>query len=337
MRLEFAGVHPSHVAMMRPLLHALLLLAALFGTNALRAQYTGPPTNVDHGLVSSTTSDQTQLYPTTPEISLGAGDEISVHLFGVSDYVFTGRISVDGTVLLPLIGVTRLQGLSITQAEQFIGKRLQEEGQYREPQVILTLAEGPNATVTLAGEMHGVVPVFGSRSLYAAISVGGGLPTGASRVVTVLRPGHTEPISVDLGNDPTHSAAANIPLFPGDTVVVSRIGVVYVNGEFKNPGVVPITNYGPLTLSQVSSVVGGPLYDAKYGELHIIRTVGDHRTVSTLNLKNVLYGKAPDPIMQPNDIVFLPPSTVKQSLANGSLGSILGVLSFALAAIYSVR
>ena len=134
-----------------------------------------------------------------------------------------------------------------------------------------------------------------------------------------------------------HSSAANIPMFPGDTVIVSRIGVVYVMGEFRTPGVVNMTNYGPLTLTQVSAQVGGPVYDAKYGELHIIRTVGDHRTVTTLNIKNVLYGKAPDPIMQPNDIVFLPPSGFKASIANGSLGSILGIISFGIAAITTFR
>lgn len=275
--------------------------------------------------------------PSTPEPLLAAGDEVSIRLFGVSDYTFTGRIAVDGTVLLPLIGITHLSGLSVTQAEQFIARQLEQAGQYRNPQVILTLAEGVNATVTFSGEMHGVVPVVGSRSLYAALSVAGGLPPSASRTVEILRPGHAEPIKVDLGSDPAHLNAGMVPLYPGDTILVSRLGVVYVSGEFHTPGTVPLTNYGALTLSQLSALVGGPVYDAKYNELHIIRTVGDHRTVSTYDLKKVLYGKAPDPIMQPNDIVFLPPSTLKQSLANGTLSSVLGVLSFALATVYTLR
>ena len=208
---------------------------------------------------------------------------------------------------------------------------------YRNPQVLLQILEGPSSVITVAGELHVVIPVVGSRSLYAVIAQGGGLPTSASRTVTILRAGQTQPISVDMGNDPLHSGAANIPIFPGDTVMVSRIGVVYVMGEFHNPGVVNMTNYGPLTLTQVAALVGGPVYDAKYSELHIIRTVGDHRTVVTLNIKDVLYGKAPDPIMQPNDIVFLPPSTFKASIANGSLGSILGIVSFGLAAISTFR
>lgn len=313
------------------------LLALLGSASPAHAQYNGSATTADRGYVTTTTGDQALLRPATPEPLLMAGDEIAIHLYGEPDYNFAGRLSIDGTVLLPLLGIVPLRGLSITQAEQDIAHRLEAAGMYREPQVLLTLTEGPNAIVTLTGEMHTVVPVVGTKPLYTVLAAGGGLPSGASRNVTILRPGQPNPISVDIGNDPLHSATANIPLFPGDTVVVSRIGVVYVSGEFHNPGIVPITNYGPLTLAQVSAIVGGPLWDARYGSLHIIRTVGDHRTVTTLDIKKVLYGKAPDPIMQPNDIVFLPPSPIKTSLSNGSLGSVLGVLSFALATVYAIQ
>ena len=304
---------------------------------ASRAQYNGQPTAVDRANTATVTNDQALLFPSTPDTVLAAGDEIVVRLFGETDYSVTVRVGVDGTVLLPLIGNVGLRGLTISNAEELIARKLETAGMYRNPQVLLQITEGPSSVITVTGEMHSVLPVVGSRDLLAVIAQAGGLPTSASRTVTILRAGQTQPISVDMGNDPVHSAAANIPIFPGDTVIVSRIGVVYVMGEFHNPGVVNMTNYGPLTLTQVSALVGGPVYDAKYGELHIIRTVGDHRTVVTLNIKNVLYGRAPDPIMQPNDIVFLPPSAFKESIANGSLGSILGIVSFGIAAITTLR
>ena len=317
----------------------LLLLAAIWlpGGGLLCAQYNGPPTVADHANSATATDDQGLLFPTTPDTVLTAGDQISVRVFGDADYILAVRIGTDGTALLPLIGTVNFTGLTVSGAEQLISRRLEDAGMYRNPQVILTITEGPSSVITIAGEMHAVLQVVGSRNLYSAIAAGGGLPSNASRVVTIFRAGKTVPVSVDIGNDPLHSAAANIPVFPGDTIVVSRIGVVYVMGEFRSPGVVPISNYGPLTLTQVSAQVGGPVYDAKYSELHIIRTVGDHRTVVTLNIKNVLYGKAPDPIMQPNDIVFLPPSAFKASIANGSLGSILGIVSFGIAAISTFR
>lgn len=316
---------------------ALLMSMALVLSCAAQAQYNGPPTSADRSYQTTITTNQALLNPSTPETLLAPGDAITIRLFSDAEYNVNVRIAVDGTVVLPLIGTVDLRGLTVSGAERLIAQRLEAAGMYRNPQVILQITEGPTAVVTLAGEMHSVIPVVGARSLYAVIAQGGGLPSGASRTVTVLRPGQQQPITVDIGNDPLHSAAANIPIFPGDTVVVSRIGVVYVMGEFRNPGVVNMNNYGPLTLTQVSAMVGGPVYDAKYSELHIIRTVGDHRTVSTLNIKNVLYGKAPDPIMQPNDIVFLPPSAVKASIANGSVGAFMGIISFAIATVLTFR
>ncbi len=316
---------------------AVVLLAGVVCCTPSEAQYNGPPTNLDRSGNVIPTADQTSLYPNTPDTLLASGDLLTIRLFGDTDYNVNVRVGVDGTVLMPLIGIVNLQGLSITAAEELIAHKLETAGMYKNPQVLLQISEGPNAIITVAGEMHAVVPVIGARSLYAVLASGGGLPNSASRTVTILRPGKADPISVDIGNDPMHSAAGNLPIFPGDTVVVSRIGVVYILGEFRSPGVIPLTNYGPLTLTQVTALVGGPVFDAKYNELHIIRTVGDHRTVSTLNIKDVLYGRRPDPIIQPNDIIFLPPSTLKASVANGSLGSILGVISFAIAVITTIR
>ncbi len=334
--------HPSstqgHQGGWLRLARLLLTLAGLLLPQAAAiAQYNGPITPTDNSAAAPVTGERRLLYPSTPEVLLTSGDLLSIHLFGDPDYSVSARIATDGTVLLPLIGTVSLSGLSTTAAEQMIGQRLETAGMYRSPQVLLQVLEGPTSVVTVAGEMHAVVPVVGSRSLYAVIASAGGLPSSASRNVTILRPGQAQPLTVDIGNDPLHSATANVPTFPGDTIIVSRIGVVYVMGEFHSPGVVPLTNYGPLTLAQVSAIVGGPLYDAKYDKLHIIRTSDGRKTVSTLNIKDVLYGRAADPVMQPNDIVFLPPSGLKESLSNGSLGSLLGVVSFALAAISTLR
>lgn len=313
------------------------LVAACMPWGAALAQYNGPPTATDRSNVTTLTADQTALFPSTPDTLLTAGDQIAIRLFGDNEYNFNVRVGVDGSIVLPLIGNLSLRGLTVNQAEQLIASKLENEGMYRNPQVVMTVVEGPSSVITVAGEMHAVLPVVGARNLLTVLAQAGGIPNSASRTVTILRAGLPQPLTVDVGNDPMHTSAANIPMFPGDTVIVSRIGVVYVMGEFRNPGIVNMTNYGPLTLTQVSAMVGGPVYDAKYGELHIIRTIGDHRTVTTLNIKNVLYGKAPDPIMQPNDIVFLPPSVFKASISNGSLGSILGIVSFGIAAFATFR
>jgi polysaccharide export outer membrane protein len=312
----------------------LLLLSALAGPRAA-AQFNGPalPPGAGVNRPTTLTTDPAILYPAGREIVLGIGDLLSVHVYGPVDYSPTVRIGLDGKTQLPLIGIVSLQGLTITAAENLIATRLMEAGMYRDPQVTVVLTERPSASVSVIGEIHSVVPVLTQRRLFDILAVAGGLPATASHVITIDRPGLPQPIIVDLGTDPARSALANIPVFPGDTIIVSRVGVVYVIGSFKTVGAVPLTQSSPLTLMQLAALSGGPNIDAKYGDLRLIRTVGNQRTVVKLNIKDILYGKAPDPVMQSDDILFLPPSILKSVVSAGSIGTLLGVASLMISVL----
>jgi polysaccharide export outer membrane protein len=234
-------------------------------------------------------------------------------------------------VLLPLIGIIHLEGLSVTQAEDLIAEKLESAGMYHNPQVTLQITEGPNAVVTVIGEVHAVVPVVGTRHLLDVLSAAGGLPPTASHVITINRPGVAKPLVVDLGTDPLLSSLGNIPVFPGDVIVVSRIGIVYMLGSFTSSlGTIPLNAYTPLTLTEATALAGGIKWEGRFTDLRIIRTVGDHRTVAVYDIKKVLNGKVPDPILEPNDIVYLPPVPFKQFITSGGLGTVLGLVDFAL-------
>jgi polysaccharide export outer membrane protein len=202
---------------------------------------------------------------------------------------------------------------------------------FRNPQVTIALVEGPRAAVSLIGEMHGVIPIVGERRLLDVLAAAGGLPATASHIITIQRPGLDLPIVVDLGTDPSRSTLANIPIFGGDTIIVSRVGVVYVIGAFKTQGAIPILQNSPLTLLQVAALSGGPSFEGDYADLRIIRTTGNQRTLVQVDIKKVMYGKAPDPVLQADDVVFLPTSTLKGVLKSGGLGTLFGVVSLALA------
>lgn len=318
--------------------HSCLLRAAAFAwclatgsgvvaPRAAHAQFNEPAASVPTGAPAALTTNRRLLYPSTPDVRLGPGDLIQVHVFGQQDYTPTVRVTSDGEVVLPLIGGVPLNGLTIPQAEQLVHDRLKAASVYLDPQVTVQLQEGPNAVATVTGESHGVVPIVGSRRLLDVLALAGGLPATASHVITLQRPGAAQPLVVDLGNDPLHSDMANVPIFAGDTIVVSRIGIVYVVGAFKQQGAIPLTQYSPLTLTEATALSGGINFQAKYSDLHLIRTVGDKRTVVKLNIDRILHGKDPDPILQANDVVFLPDSFLKASLGNGSIPTLLGVVS----------
>lgn len=312
---------------------AAALLAVLLLTGVATAQFSGPaldqnsPVNVK----MIPTTDPAILYPVDREIVLGPGDLLTVRLYGLSDYSPTSRISLDGSVQLPLIGGVPLDGLTLHQAQDLIAKRLTDAKMYLNPQVSIQLMESPNEIVTVTGELHGVFPVTGGKKrLFDVLAAAGGLPATASHTVVIHRSGVPEPVIVDLGTNPVMSEHANVPVFPRDTIVVSRVGVVYLLGAFKNQGAIPIQQNAPLTLMQVAAVGGGAGYEGRFEDLRIIRTTGTERTITTVDIKKVIRGKAADPVLQADDIVFLPTNTMKAAIKGGGISTILGIASVLL-------
>ena len=318
---------------------ALFLLSALLVPHSRAfAQFSGPspaPSPAANVPVRITT-DPAILYPGEREIQLGPGDQISVHLYDANDYSTTPlRLSLDGSVQLPLIGVVRLAGLSLHQAEDLVAHRLIEAGMYRSPQITIQLLESPNQIITVTGEIHGVVPALGGgKRLLDVLAAAGGLPPIASHLITINRLGVADPITVDLGPDPLRSAQANVPVYARDTVIVSRVGVGYVLGAFRTQGAIPLQQNSPLTLMQVAALGNGYGWEGKLDDVQLVRTVGLERKVVHVDFQKVLKGKAPDPVLQTDDIVYLPPSSVRAAIKVGGINTLFGILS---TIIFSIR
>jgi polysaccharide export outer membrane protein len=326
----------------------LLMVMALSGS--AMAQFSGPSLGISTQVNPpvTITTDPAILYPANRDVYLWHDDLITVRIFGSSEYGPTVRVGLDGTIQLPLIGSVQVEGLTVHQAQSLIAERLISAGMYRDPQVTIQIAESPNQTATIIGELHGVVAIIGERRLYdvlAAVGSGGfsstattvvlggsGLPTTASHIITINRPGVAQPITVDLGTNPEKSAEANIPIFPRDTIVVPRVGVIYLLGAFKNQGAIPLTQNSPMTLMKVAALTGGSGFEGKQGDLRIVRSIGTTRQVIRVDLNKVVKGQAPDPVLQAEDIVFLPSSSMKAAIKNGGIGTLLGIVSVLLVA-----
>ena len=337
------------------LMCAVLLALAAFGRVA-QGQFNGPAPGPDTPLNPQVTitTDRAILFPGHRDIILGLNDLLSIRLYASVDYAPTARVDQDGVLSLPLIGGVKVGGLTVHQAEELIAQKLVGAGMYRDPQVSIQILDSPNLIATVVGEVHGIVSIFGERRLYDVLAAvgnggsgggsaagttivlgGGGLPSTASHVITIHRPGVAEPITVDMGTDPAKSQMADIPIFPRDTIIVPRVGVVYLIGAFKTQGAIPLQQNSPLTLMKVAALAGGPGFEGKTGDLRIIRSEGLTRTVVKVDIKRVMNGKAPDPVLQAEDIVFLPSSDWKSAIKSGGIGTVLGIASFLLVAASS--
>jgi polysaccharide export outer membrane protein len=309
-----------------PLLSVAMLALCLY-PSAASGQFSGPAIGISQPVnpIVTPTTDPAILYPVSRDIILEQGDLLTVQLYGMTDYTPVVRVSLDGTVQLPLIGRLHVEGLTLHQTEHLIAEQLTRAGMYHDPQVTIQLTEAPNQSVTLTGEMHGNVPVAGQKRLFDVLAAGGGLPPTASHTITIDRPGVAQPIVVDLGTDPAKSARANVPVFPKDTIVVPRVGVVYLLGAFKNQGAFPMPQDSPLTLMQATALGGGNGFQGKLGDLRIIRTEGFDRKVVRIDLKKILDGKAPDPVLQADDIVLLPTNAMKAAIKSGGVATAIGI------------
>lgn len=325
MHRPISALNALRLSAFLPLVSLLLLLATV-----AHAQFSGPtlPPSTPVNVPLTATTDPAILYPAARELTLSSGDLLNIHLYDAADYNPVARISLDGTIQLPLIGLLAVEGLSLHQAERLIEQRLVEAGMYRNPQATIQLTESPNQVVTVIGEAHGVVPTVSQKRLFDVLAAIGGLPQTASHTITINRPGVDQPIVINLGPNPAKSAMADVPVFPRDTVVVARTGFIYVLGAFKTQGAIPLTANSPLTLMEVTALGGGANYEGKFDDLRIIRTVGLSRTEVRVDIKKVLKGQAPDPVLQADDIVFLPTVQWKEFIKYGGLSTTIGIVSF---------
>jgi polysaccharide export outer membrane protein len=323
---------PGWKTLAAPLL-ALALLSA--GAGAMQAQFSGPALTINPqaNQVQSPTTDPAILNPQVEDRQIAQGDLLTVKIFGTNDFAPSFRVSVDGSIQLPLIGVMRVAGMTVTQAEDAIARRLIDAGMYKDPQVTVQVSEAASQFATVSGELHAVVPMAGSRRLFEVLAAAGPLPVNASHVITILRPGQANPIVVDLGTDPAQSARSNIEILPRDTILISRVGVVYLLGAFQKQGAIPLDQNSPLTLLQATSLSGGLGYEGRYEDLRIVRTEGLERKMVKVDIKRIEQGKDPDPVLQANDIVFLPSNLLKAAIKSGGIATISSLLSLLVIAL----
>jgi polysaccharide biosynthesis/export protein len=126
----------------------------------------------------------------------------------------------------------------------------------------------------------------------------------------------------------------NNPLvYPGDIVKVSRAGIVYVIGEVRKPGGYALKLNESISVVQAIALSEGLTHTAAKSNARIIRTnpQSGERKESPIDLGKILAGKAPDPMLEAKDIVFVPNSAAKTTFGRGTevaAQTIAGLLIF---------
>jgi polysaccharide export outer membrane protein len=245
---------------------------------------------------------------------IGREDLLEIGVFEQPDLTRTVRVSGDGTISLPLLGVIPLEGLSTNEAEKKLRELLSDK-YLTDPQVWVFVKEAKSKKISVVGAVKqpGTIEMLGNRSLLEAISEAGGLTDQAGQELYVLRPdpsGATTRLDVDLDDLMINgNPELNIPIRPGDVihVPIDRILRVYVDGAVRKPGEVEYKASRPLNLVQAIAAAGGLSERASQKGILVIRTrPGGVQERIEVDLKAVRKGKQVNLPLESGDSIYVP-------------------------------
>jgi len=248
-----------------------------------------------------------------------AGDQLSVFVFDTPELSGPIRVRNDGTIDFPLLGRVSVSGLNLSSAAKAIRNGLISGNYMKDPQVTLSFLDYSNHFATVLGEVAhpGPIPLIGIRNVWDIVGAAGGVtPTAGSRV-TIFHGGdalNATAYSINWSND--LRGQANPVVNAGDTVQVSRAGVVYVLGEVNQQGGYPITHEN-LTVAQAVALARGIKYTSKASKSQWVHTVGAQKVVTQIDVPSIIKGKSPDIILKDDDILYVPNSASKVAILRG--------------------
>ena len=246
-------------------------------------------------------------------LRIASGDLLELSVFDTPEFSGKLRVSETGDVLIPVAGSVHLAGLTASQAAGVIEDRFRQLDVLKAPHATIFILEYATQGVTVTGEVRapGIYPLLGSHNLLDLISSAGGVTANAGHVIVIThRDSKVEPVLAQF--DPKSGTVKNdVDIRPGDTLSVSRSGVVYVIGDVGRAGGYLIENNGHLTILQALALAQGTNRTAELKHTRLIRKTEVGREEYSINLKVMLQNKLPDWTLSDGDILYIPSSQAK--------------------------
>jgi polysaccharide export outer membrane protein len=270
-------------------------------------------------------------------LRIGPGDQIHVTVVDSPELDQRPRVTDAGEVPLIGVGAVKIAGLTPAEAATAVHDKLIAAHYLNHPEVTVTVEQYATQTVSVLGQVRvsGAYPIGTARPVVDVLALAGGLNEVADRNIVIERRGDPDhPLHYNLANDGVVALQTSVLVYPGDTVMVPKAGIVYVLGDVNRPGgFVMDNNSTELTLLQALARAGGVSRTAKQGHAKLLRkdATGYHET--QLSLGEIQKGKQQDIALAPGDVLYVPFSYAKNIAVSGSSGIISSVSS---AAVYSM-
>lgn len=241
----------------------------VFGRNIFNAENLTfqPPTNI----------------ATPTNYTMGAGDLVTINIWGTSQQTIEAEISADGFIVVENIGPIKLSGLTVDKARTLLTNKL---GQYYHDCTIdLSLSETRSITVQVMGEveMPGTYTISSLSTAFNALYSAGGISKiGTLRSIKVYRGGKNIS-TIDVYDYILNgNSSGDIRLEDNDIIVVGPYEcLVQVKGNVRRPMWYEMRKGE--TVADVIRYAGSFSGNAYTKKVRITRKTGDEYSVHTVD------------------------------------------------------
>jgi polysaccharide export outer membrane protein len=265
------------------------------------------------------------------DYKIGPEDLLEISVFEEDKLNKTVRVSSQGNISLPLLGVLTVKGLTANELEREIADLLTEK-YLQDPHVSVFIREYRNQRISVMGavEKPGVFDVTGQKTVLDLLAMAGGLKEEAGPLLFLIqRPVPEDELSErekresDEKTPKTYVISLdellvkgdfrlNQPLSHGDVINIPVSGKIFVGGEVIKPGGFPMKGK-KITVSQAIAMAEGLKPEAAGSEAKIFREsgAGTEREILSVNVYAIQKGEKEDPYLKENDILIVPKSGMK--------------------------
>jgi polysaccharide export outer membrane protein len=263
---------------------------------------------------------------------IGPGDLLHLQVYDTPEMEQRARVTDAGNIPFSFLGTVKVSGLTPEQAAEQIARRLVSGGVMLHPQVSVRVEAYATQNASVMGQVvkPGTYEIDTSRKVVDLLAMAGGLTDMADRHITIQRSGVRKQNIVYYYSNSASAALSDDPMvFPGDTVVVPRVAVVYVLGDVLKPGGYPmITNNSKMTVLQAIALAGSANHTASVGKSKLVRETASGVQEIDLEVSLMQKGKRPDVALLPDDVIYVPFSFLRNVGLNGQ-----GILASATSAV----
>jgi len=199
--------------------------------------------------------------PQRSEPVLGVGDVVRITVYQNPDLTVEARVSELGQINFPLIGTVTIGGLSVSQAQTLIEKRLRDGGFVLKPQVTIQTTQIRSSQISILGQVgkpgRYPIEIVGSKVSEMVAAAGGVVPGGAD-IVTLVGNRDSRPVKLDIDLPlilQNGRADLDVSVENGDILYVDRAPTFYMYGEVQRPGQLRLER--SMTLMQALAQAGG--------------------------------------------------------------------------------